>query len=716
MRLILLLQLSLFFFSVDTCLGKVGAEQIQAESIGKPTDSPSGSESLSSLEQDKAAVTGQAKERAVPPSLPVDGNNSAETEHETATDTATQTPKGAGQESARTPESAGKTERPVTTKSLSDRQVIIDDLEQLNKLNTLLIDVDDDEIVNKLLNDKLALIEDLMSELRSSGVEKLPPAASSEQLNFLSSRIAINRERGNQLAVQRDQVKREFFQIDQAIRSFLEGLLYAAHHYQSAAEVQELALTKLSEFKQSESDYKLPELMTDSKIYADLQGNYQQLQAVKNSYQDLLNYVVDNPGVIVTTHWFQLISVHSLIAFVNSMEVFKMLNFKLAPLQVDAGGILTSLLIFALVFFSYPLLFKFSRWIIENFIFDEEYGSEEVVYEELRRPVKFLLIFIGIDLATYALLYKTEYRSSLEDISFVVYTCAVIWLLFKALDCFVMVQVQKISRSNKALRRELFNLGLQITKGLMVVIGSAVVLNHFGISITAIMSTLGIGGLAFALAAKDTLSNLFGGVTLLLDNVFRMGDWVKIGDMEGTVAEIGLRSTTLRTFDNALVTIPNSVVSVSSVINWNRRAVGRRIKMYVGVTYESNMDDIRKALQDLRSMLREHPEVANPKQNLSGKRKQFRFTTHEDVQGIKSTQLVFLDRYSEYSIDILIYCFSRSVDWERWLEVKEDILFRIAAILERNNLQFAYPTQVAVLRGDIPDHPVGDLRSGLDQA
>jgi len=139
---------------------------------------------------------------------------------------------------------------------------------------------------------------------------------------------------------------------------------------------------------------------------------------------------------------------------------------------------------------------------------------------------------------------------------------------------------------------------------------------------------------------------------------------------------------------------------VTGVMNWNRRAVGRRIKMHVGVTYESNMEDIRHALADIREMLSKHPGIADPRDKHGRKLKRYRFASQEDTQGIKSTQLVFLDRYSDFSIDILIYCFSKTVNWAEWLEVKEDVLFRIAEILANNNLEFAYPTEVNIIRRD----------------
>jgi MscS family membrane protein len=130
--------------------------------------------------------------------------------------------------------------------------------------------------------------------------------------------------------------------------------------------------------------------------------------------------------------------------------------------------------------------------------------------------------------------------------------------------------------------------------------------------------------------------------------------------------------------------MPNSLVSTASVLNWNRRSVGRRIKMHIGVTYESNMDDIRQALEDIKTMLADHSGIASPKENHSSKKARNKILSLEDTHGIKSTQLVFMDRYNDFSIDILIYCFSKTVNWAAWLEVKQDVMFKIADILENN--------------------------------
>jgi MscS family membrane protein len=459
----------------------------------------------------------------------------------------------------------------------------------------------------------------------------------------------------------------------------------------------------LAKSQKIENKLVLPETESEGKVFHDLKTNYHNFLKENNSYQDILKYISNNPRKIASTHWFQEFSLLSAISYVNSFDFIQFINYKLTPFKVDVGGIALSFVIFFLVYFSYPFIFKFTSWFIDKYVIDEGSEHQELIHHELRKPARALLLFFGINLGTYAFFYKTDYRASLEGFSFIIYSLLFIWLLFKIIDSLFLTQIQKLSNANIELRKELFNLAVQSAKGLVVIVFLAFGLNHFGISLTAIMSTLGVGGLAFALAAKDTLSNLFGGITILFDNVFKMGDWVKVDNVEGTVAEIGLRSTTIRTFDNALITIPNSLISVSSVRNWNRRAVGRRIKMYVGVTYESNMDDLRNAVEEIRKMLQEHPEIANPNQKHNFGRKSFKFSLREDTQGIKSTQLVFVDKYSDFSIDILIYCFTRTVNWEKWLEVKEDIMYKIAEILKQNNLQFAYPTQVRIHRSEVED-------------
>ena len=172
------------------------------------------------------------------------------------------------------------------------------------------------------------------------------------------------------------------------------------------------------------------------------------------------------------------------------------------------------------------------------------------------------------------------------------------------------------------------------------------------------------------------------------------------GDVEveikakGTVVEIGLRATTIRTFDNALIAIPNYRLADNGIKNWSRRTMGRRIKMKIGVTYESDMEKIKKAIAEIRVMLQNHPGIVTEGTEYMSSERQMKLVSKEDLKGIKRLIMVYLDEFGSSSIDILVYCFSRSVIWSEWQEVKEDVLFKIAEILKANDLAFAYPTMM----------------------
>ncbi len=585
------------------------------------------------------------------------------------------------------------------------QETVLGLLSKLENYNQKLLNTEDEKQLSQILEQKNETLIHLGNLLRQHPVRKLPIAISAKRHALLKSRIKINQERGNDLAVLRDRAELETGNTRQKIRQYLIYLSQVSNKNIAIEKVISYSQKLLENTRELAKELQLSDdlALQQSPVLDDVKNKLAQFEAVNNTFQDILGFVVSNPRQFVTTQWYQDLSIFSAISYINQFDWARSINDKLAAFNIDIGGVSVSLTIILLVFFSYPFVFKCTSWFIEKYIIDEGEENQTLIYHEIRRPARTLLVFFGIDLASDAFFYRTDFQQVIENIIYIIYSIIFIWLLFKILDSVVLVQINRMQKRNKALRKELFNLGIQVAKGIVLVTVVAICLSHFGINITAIVSTLGIGGLAFALAAKDTLSNFFGGITILFDNIYSMGDWVQIGDVEGTVAEIGLRSTTIRTFDNALITIPNAQVSVSSVKNWNRRAVGRRIKMYIGVTYESNMDDIRNALDDIREMLKQHPGIANPSQKNELKRRHFRLSSREDAQGIKTTQLVFLDRYNDFSIDILIYCFSKSVNWAEWLEVKEDVLFKLDEILKNNHLEFAYPTQVWIQKTPEPN-------------
>jgi len=224
---------------------------------------------------------------------------------------------------------------------------------------------------------------------------------------------------------------------------------------------------------------------------------------------------------------------------------------------------------------------------------------------------------------------------------------------------------------------------------------------QLGFDIQAILASLGIGGIAVALAAKDTLTNFFGSLSIITDNSFSQGDWIQAGEVEGTVVDIRMRTTRIRTFANGMITVPNAQLSNTSILNWSKRKIGRRIKMSLGITYSSKMEDIQSLVKDIREMLSTHDGIATTKVQFDDKERNSNLLKKEDLLGVKRTLLVFIDEYDSSSINILVYCFSRSPVWEEWLGVKEDVIVKINDLVQKNNCGFAFPTQSIFIEKDL---------------
>jgi MscS family membrane protein len=267
------------------------------------------------------------------------------------------------------------------------------------------------------------------------------------------------------------------------------------------------------------------------------------------------------------------------------------------------------------------------------------------------------------------------------------------WLIYRVINVVATIKIAEINLESHSIKNEMINIGIKIVNFIIVTIGLLLILYFAGVNLTAVLSGLGIGGFAVAFAAKDTLSNFFGTLSILFSDMFSQGDWIEVDGKEGTVIEIGLRVTTLRTFDNAVISIPNSVLTNNEVKNWNKRIIGRRIKMKIGIKYNSPYNNIKQAISEIRDMLEKHPDISTEhKQHRYTKHRYTKLVSQNDFQGIKKTLLVYLDEFADSSINILIYCFSTSVKWEEWLATKEDVMYKIMEILEKNNLEFAFPS------------------------
>ncbi len=217
---------------------------------------------------------------------------------------------------------------------------------------------------------------------------------------------------------------------------------------------------------------------------------------------------------------------------------------------------------------------------------------------------------------------------------------------------------------------------------LFVVFGVLMVVQSLGFDVKALLAGLGIGGLAFALAAQDTIANLFGSIVVAIDQPFKIGEAVKIGANEGVVEDIGLRSTKLRTPGRNLIIIPNKLVAAEPIIN-NSRFVGRRVEQVLGLTYDTTPEQMEAIVGEIRRIV----------------------TTEKEVD--ESSVLVFFRDYSASSLDIWVAYNIKDPDFAKHLELRQRINLAMMRAIEAQGLAFAFPTQTLHMVA-----PLADGKSG----
>ncbi|USN99520.1 MAG: mechanosensitive ion channel family protein [Phycisphaeraceae bacterium] len=205
-------------------------------------------------------------------------------------------------------------------------------------------------------------------------------------------------------------------------------------------------------------------------------------------------------------------------------------------------------------------------------------------------------------------------------------------------------------------------------KTFIAAFGLIYIAQSFDIQILPLLTGLGIGGLAFAFAAKDTIENFFGSVAVILDQPFEVGDWIVIDGVEGTVEQLGLRSTRIRTFYNSVVTVPNATLVRATVDNYGRRRF-RRFKTHIALTYDTRPEKIEAFCEGVREIIRLHPYTR------------------------KDYFHVWLNKFGDCSLDVLVYMFHECPDWGTELRERHRFMLDVLRLGERLGVSFAFPTQ-----------------------
>ncbi|MCA9726470.1 MAG: mechanosensitive ion channel family protein [Candidatus Eisenbacteria bacterium] len=265
----------------------------------------------------------------------------------------------------------------------------------------------------------------------------------------------------------------------------------------------------------------------------------------------------------------------------------------------------------------------------------------------------------------------------------VVLAATSIWAAFRLIDIASAFLEKRADRTASKLDDVLVPLLRRAAKVFVFLVGIVFVADSLSLNVTGLVAGLGLGGLAFALAAQDTVKNLFGSVTVLVDRPFQIGDWIKIGGHEGTVVEVGFRTTRIRTFYDSMVTLPNAQLIASTVDNMGARRY-RRWSTKLSVTYGTEPETIEAFCEGIRELIRRHPYTR------------------------KDYFHVYVNEFGASSLDILLYVFHEAPDWTVELQERHRLFLDILRLAQRLGVEFAFPTQTLHLQRATPVEPEPD--------
>jgi len=569
--------------------------------------------------------------------------------------------------------------------------------EQINFVNLINDDNATQNSILEVTKKQKAFYSNMLENIMINKQEYINKDTSrASQRYALEKIINLNKRRGNKYAVIRDEVKIKSYKILDLEHSMMVEILKSLDEdydkFQSRmGEIftnNQLKLDKINN-KNYENILKIKD---DSKVIHQVQKSIKDYNALLEINYDIMKYINIFDKKMYTLNKYSQYKLIKPIIYINNIPIVKSINEIIIKFNFNVIKLILIFFLIVIVYFIRTVFYSlFEKYIIQ--VESLEHYSKDIL-DSIKKLVEILIIIINIELIIYV--YNDFVTNeSIGTIFNVVYGFIFTFIIFRIANTIAKIKVDKINDDKHSVKFEIINIGIKIINFLIWTIGVLVVLFLAGVDLTAVLSGLGIGGLAVALAAKDSLANFFGTLNILFSDIFSQGDWIKVDGVEGTVVEIGLRVTTLRTFDNALISIPNATVSNKDVKNWNRRSLGRRIKMKIGVKYDSKPADLKKAIEEIYNMLEKHPDIATANTNYKHVVYKHRLRvvrSKDDAEGVKKTLLVFLDEFGASSINILVYCFAKTVLWKDWLAVKENIMFKMMEILERNNLEFAFPS------------------------
>jgi MscS family membrane protein len=358
------------------------------------------------------------------------------------------------------------------------------------------------------------------------------------------------------------------------------------------------------------------------------------------------------------------------------MDQLEFLQIEFLENSIKSYIIFGSIILLGL--FLKSLISSYLRKIIYKLVGDKSNSDGKSEFDNLlKKPLNYFLLIIIFYVSFNQLNFPESWdlvssneiglKMILEKGVSLLILITVFWTLLRVVDYIGERLKFKAEKTESKVDDQLIPFAIEIGKVLVVIFGALILLsNVFNVDITALAAGLGVGGVAIALASKESLENLLGSFTIFFDKPFQVGDIITVGSITGVVEKVGFRSTRVRTFDKSLVTIPNKNLINSELDNLSLKPV-RKVKIDIGLTYNTTVDQIKNIVKDIQDLVDDHPN------------------TNEDG-------LVRFMNFGASSLDIMVVYFTNSPDWKLLVDTRQEINFKIIEIVKKHGSDFAFPS------------------------
>ena len=350
---------------------------------------------------------------------------------------------------------------------------------------------------------------------------------------------------------------------------------------------------------------------------------------------------------------------------------------------INASEIIIGFIIF-LIFYVFRSFF--ARFIINRLrkiVKKTSIKTDDILINVIEGPIKFLPVVIGFFIATTYIDINTELMGFIENINRTLITIFIFWLLHQLIVPFSFL----IKNFEEKLTTALVDWTLRGLKLLVIILAIVAILELWGIKVGPVIAGLGLFGVAVALGAQDLFKNLISGIMILTERRFMIGDVINVkGEALGTVEQIGFRSTLIRQFDTNIITVPNFKFAEQSVTNFTRRQ-HRRIRWIIGLEYKTNIEQLKNIRNKIKDFIDQDDSFAN------------------DGSSYFKSSYVRIDNFSDSSIDMLVQCFTKTINWDEYMEIKERLAINIKEVVESEKAGFAFPSQSVYVESMPDDEP-----------